>query len=60
MKPMASKRSRIFRFFTNRYAYSEQPDDLIELVAFGTLAITLTLSLANAAQLEKRYASTSS
>jgi hypothetical protein len=48
MKRTTSKRIRIFRFFPNRYTYSERPDYLIELVAFGILAITATLSLVNA------------
>ena len=48
MKPTTSMRIRALRFFTDRYAYRERPDYLIELVAFGIIAITATLSLANA------------
>jgi hypothetical protein len=48
MKPATSMRIRAFRFFTDRYTYRERSDYLIELVAFGILAITATLSLANA------------
>jgi hypothetical protein len=49
MKPTTSRGIRVSRFLTDRYAYRERPDYLIELVAFGILAITVTLSLANAA-----------
>jgi hypothetical protein len=48
MKTNNSLRSRASRFLSDRYAYRERPDDLIELVAFGITVITLTLSLANA------------
>jgi hypothetical protein len=45
MKTTNSLRDRASRFFSDRYA--ERPDNLIELVAFGIILITLTL-LANA------------
>jgi len=45
MKTTNSLRARASRFFSARYA--ERPDNLIELVAFGIIVITLTL-LANA------------
>ena len=48
MKPATSIRCRISRFFTDRYAYKERPDYLIELVAFGIIVIAATASLANA------------
>ena len=48
MKPTKSKRTRARRFLTDRYAYRERPDYLIELVAFGIIVITAVLSLANA------------
>jgi len=48
MKTTNSLRLRASRFFSDRYAYRERPDYLIELVAFGIIVITLTLSLANA------------
>jgi hypothetical protein len=48
MKPTASMRIRASRFLTDRYAYRERPDYLIELVAFGIIVITAILSLANA------------
>ena len=41
-------RIRTSRFFTDRYAYRERPDYLIELVAFGVIVITAILALANA------------
>jgi len=47
MKTNNSLRVRASRFFSDRYAYRERPDYLIELVAFGIVLITLTL-LANA------------
>jgi hypothetical protein len=40
MKPTTSVRIRASRFFTDRYAYRERPDYLIELVAFGIIAVT--------------------
>lgn len=40
MKPITSMRIRVVRFLTNQYAYRERPDYLIELVAFGVMAIT--------------------
>jgi hypothetical protein len=43
-----SMRIRARRFLTDRYAYRERPDYLIELVAFGIIVITAILSLANA------------
>lgn len=48
MKTTNSLRVRAFRFFSDRYAYRERPDYLMELVAFGIIIITLTLSLADA------------
>ncbi|HEU0273985.1 MAG TPA: hypothetical protein VFQ83_05610 [Candidatus Udaeobacter sp.] len=48
MKINQSLRTRALRFFSNRYAYRERPDYLIELVAFGIIVITVTLSLATA------------
>jgi hypothetical protein len=48
MKTNNSVRVRASRFLSDRYAYRERPDYLIELVAFGIIIITLTLSLANA------------
>jgi hypothetical protein len=48
MKPTTPMRIRTSRFFTDRYAYRERPDYLIELVAFGVIVITAILSLANA------------
>jgi hypothetical protein len=48
MKPTTSRRIRASRFLTDRYAYRERPDYLIELVAFGIIVITTILSLANA------------
>jgi hypothetical protein len=48
MKTTNSLRVRASRFFSDRYAYRERPDYLIELIAFGIIVITVTLSLANA------------
>jgi hypothetical protein len=48
MKTTNSLRVRASRFFSDRYAYRERPDYLIELVAFGIIVITVTLSLASA------------
>jgi hypothetical protein len=48
MKPTTSMRIRASRFLTDRYAYRERPDYLIELVAFGIVVITTLLSLATA------------
>ena len=48
MKTTKSLRACASRFFSDRYAYREPPDYLIELVAFGIIVITVTLSLANA------------
>jgi hypothetical protein len=48
MKTTNSLRIRVSRFFSDRYAYRERPDYLVELVAFGIIVITVTLSLANA------------
>ena len=47
MKTTNSLRVRARRFFSDRYAYRERPDSLIELVAFGIIVITAVLSLAN-------------
>jgi hypothetical protein len=48
MKPTTPVRIRASRFLTDRHAYRERPDYLIELVAFGIIVITAILSLANA------------
>jgi len=48
MKPTTSLRFRTSRFFSDRYAYRERPDYLIDVVAFGIIVITALLSLANA------------
>jgi hypothetical protein len=48
MKPTTSMHIRASRLFTDRYAYRERPDYLIELVAFGIILITALLSLATA------------
>jgi len=48
MKTTNSLRLRASRFFSNRYAYRERPDYLVELVAFGIIVIAVTLSLGNA------------
>jgi hypothetical protein len=48
MKTTNSLRVRASRFFSDRFAYRERPDYLIELVAFGIIVIIATLSLANA------------
>jgi hypothetical protein len=48
MKPTTPMRIRASRFVTDRYAYRERPDYLIELVAFGIIVITAILSLADA------------
>jgi hypothetical protein len=48
MKLITSMRIRASRLLTNRYAYRERPDYLIELVAFGIIVISAVLSLANA------------
>jgi hypothetical protein len=48
MKPTTSMRIRASRFLTDRYAYRERPDYLIELVAFGVIIINAILPLTNA------------
>jgi len=48
MKPTTSMRIRASRFLTDRCAYRERPDYLIELVAFGVIVVTAILSLADA------------
>jgi hypothetical protein len=48
MKSTTSMRIRASRFLTDRYAYRERPDYLIELTAFGIVVIVAILSLANA------------
>jgi hypothetical protein len=48
MKTTNSLRVRASRFFSDRFAYRERPDYLVELVAFGIIVITLALSLADA------------
>jgi hypothetical protein len=45
VKNTNSLRIRAFRFFSNRYAYKERPDYLVELVAFGIIVIAVMLSL---------------
>ncbi|MGB9476056.1 MAG: hypothetical protein WCE87_13400 [Candidatus Udaeobacter sp.] len=46
MKTTNSLRVRASRFFSDRFAYRERPDYLVQLVALGIILITLTL-LAN-------------
>ena len=46
MKTTNSLRVRASRLFSDRY--TERPDNLIGLVAFGIIVITAALSLANA------------
>jgi hypothetical protein len=48
MKPTTSMRIRASRFLTDRYAYRERPNYLVELVSFGVIAITAIFSLAHA------------
>ena len=48
MKTNNSLRVRASRFFSDRYAYRERPDYLVELVAFGIILIAVTLSLGHA------------
>jgi hypothetical protein len=48
MKTTNSLRVRASRFLSDRFAYRERPDYLVELLAFGIIVITLTLSLADA------------
>ncbi len=48
MKNTTPMRIRASRFFSDRYAYRERPDYLVELVAFGIIVVTVTLSLADA------------
>jgi hypothetical protein len=48
MKASNSLRVRASRFVSDRYAYRERPDYLIELVAFAIIVIIVTLSLADA------------
>jgi hypothetical protein len=48
MKIINPLRVRALRFFSDRYAYRERPDYLVELVAFGIILIAVTLSLGNA------------
>ena len=48
MKITNSLRSRASHFFSDRRAYTERPDSLVELVAFGIILIAVTLSMANA------------
>jgi hypothetical protein len=48
MKPTTSTRTRGRRFLTDRYAYRERPNYLVELVAFGVIAITAIVSLTQA------------
>ena len=48
METTNSLRVRVSRFFSDRYAYGERPEYLVELVAFGIIVITVTLSLADA------------
>jgi hypothetical protein len=48
MKTTNLLRIRASRFFSNRWAYRERPDYLVELVAFGIILIAVTLSLGHA------------
>ena len=51
MKTITLKRRRASHFFSDRYAYREQPSYLPELVGFGIIVITATwpiVLLANA------------
>lgn len=48
MRPTTSTRTRAHRFRADRYAYREKLNYLIELLAFGIIAIAAILSLANA------------
>ena len=48
MKTTNSLRIRASRFLSDRYAYRERPDYLVELVAFGIVVIIASLSLADA------------
>ena len=41
-------RIRARRFLTDRYAYRERPSYLVELLAFGIIAMTAILSLTHA------------
>jgi hypothetical protein len=54
VKNTNSLRIRAFRFFSNRYAYKERPDYLVELVAFGIIVIAVALSLGNAMEITLR------
>lgn len=47
MKFTNLRRIRASRFFSNRRAFGERPDYLVELVAFGIIVIAVTLSLGN-------------
>ena len=48
MKTTNSLRSRASHFFSDRRAYTERPDSLVELIAFGIVLIAVTLSLGHA------------
>jgi hypothetical protein len=45
MKTTNPLRIRASHFFSDRYAYRERPDYLIELIAFGIIVIAVALSL---------------
>jgi hypothetical protein len=48
VKLITSTLTRVRRFLTGRYRYKEQPEYLVELVAFGIIIIAALLSLPNA------------
>jgi len=48
VKPITSTLTRARRFRTDRYRYKEQPEYLVELVAFGIIIIAALLSLPDA------------
>jgi hypothetical protein len=45
VKTTDSLRIRASRFFRNRFACTERPDYLVELIAFGIIVIAVMLSL---------------
>ena len=48
MKGTTSTRIRASRFLSDRHAYRERPNYLIEFLVFGIVAIAAILSLSNA------------
>jgi hypothetical protein len=48
MEPTTSKRTGTRRLRNHRYTSGERPNYLVELVAFGIVAITAILALAHA------------